>query len=86
MHKFLENYIRKIEMNDIKTFALKNGAYLNDKELTLIYKYVKNDWETIIFGNPNHIFKDLKENLNTENYKIIIQLFNFYKEKFQNYL
>lgn len=86
MHKLLENYISRIQIEDIKAFALKNGADPSEKELALIYKYVKNDWETIIFGNPKEIFSDLKENLTAKNYQIVTELFNSYKEKFQNYL
>jgi hypothetical protein len=86
MHKLLENYINKITIDDVLKFAEKNGAHLSGEELNLIYKYVKNDWETIIFGNPSHIFEILKQNLSKENYKIAHSLFVSYKEKFQNYL
>lgn len=86
MHKLLENYINKISISDVNNFAVKNGASLSKEELALIYKYVKNDWETIIFGNPNPIFSDLKENLTAKNYEITINLFTSYKEKFRNYL
>lgn len=86
MHKLLKNYINKISIDNINSFALKNGANLSDKELKLIYKYVKNDWETIIFGNPSQIFDDLKENLTAKNYQIATNLFTSYKEKFKDYL
>jgi len=86
MHRFIKNYIDGLTINDIKVFACSNGAILSDNELSLIYKYVKNDWQTIIFGNPNKIFNDLKENLTSKNYQIMINLFNIYKDKFKNYL
>ena len=86
MHKLLEYYINKISINDIRDFALKNGANLSLEELNLIYKYVKNDWETIIFGNADQIFSDLKKNLTAKNYQITTNLFKEYKEKFKNYL
>lgn len=86
MHKLLEYYINKLSINDIKNFAVKNNANLSNDELNIIYKYVKNDWETIIFGNPNQIFSDLKENLTAKNYQITMNLFNEYKDKFKNYL
>jgi len=86
MHKLLEYYINKLSINDIKEFANKNGADFSDNELKLIYKYVKNDWETIIFGNADQIFSDLKKNLTAKNYQITTNLFEEYKEKFKNYL
>lgn len=86
MHRFIKNYINNLTINDIKIFANSNGANLSDEELTLIYKHVKNDWETIIFGNPNRIFDNLRENLTTKNYQIMMNLFNLYKERFKNYL
>ena len=73
-------------MEDIDNFAKKNGATLSQKELELIYKYVKNDWKTIIFGNSDKIFSDLKVNLTPKNYEIALSLFNLYKQKFQNFL
>lgn len=86
MHSLLRNYINKLTVNDIRLFANSRGITLNNTEIELIYKYVKNDWETIIFGNSTKIFDDLKENLTPCNYQIIVNLFDNYKEKFKNYL
>lgn len=86
MHNFLKKYIDKLNINDIKSFANKNNINLSKEELELIFKYIKNDWEIIIYKNPSKIFNELEKKLSKENYNILISLFNEYKNKFKNFL
>lgn len=87
MNEFLiKNYISKLTLNDIKTFAIKNGIELNEEELKIIEKYIRNDWRTIIYGNPRPILNELKEKLNQIEYQKIENLYVEFKEKYKNYL
>ena len=70
MYEFLiKNYISKLKTNDIKQFAQKNGIELNEQELKIIEKHIKNDWRTILYGNPRPILDNLKTNLNEIQYQ-----------------
>ena len=87
MNEFLiKNYISKLTLNDINTFAIKNGIELNEEELKIIEKYIRNDWRTIIYGNPRPILNEVKEKLNQIQYQKIENLYVEFKEKYKNYL
>ena len=87
MNEFLiKNYISNLTLNDINTFAIKNGIELNEEELKIIEKYIRNDWRTIIYGNPRPILNELKEKLNQIQYQKIENLYVEFKEKYKNYL
>ena len=84
--KLISEYISKITMEDINSFALKNGINLNDKELEIIYNHVKNNWRTIVFGNPRGILDDLKEKLDSTSYQKIESLYIYFKNRYSNFL
>ena len=84
--EFIKKYIDKISISDINSFSLKNNISLNNNELNLIYKYVKNDWKTIIYGNYTVILNDLKNKIDSNKYNQIEQLFYKFKSKYQNLL
>lgn len=86
MENMIKNYIDKLSINDINRFAINNNINLNNDELNIIYKYIKNDWKTIIYGNYSYILNDLKNKINSSNYNKIEQLFYKYKSKYQNLL
>lgn len=84
--KLIEQYVNRMNYDDIKSFALKYGITLNDKEISLIYKHIKEDWRTIIYGNPKPILEDLKNNIDENVYFKIEDLYYHFKEKYQYYL
>jgi hypothetical protein len=87
MNEFLiKNYITKLTTNEIDTFAKKNGIELNDKELKIIEKHIKESWRTIIYGNPRPILDNLKEQLDITQYQKIEKLYTDFKYKYKNYL
>lgn len=86
MKKLIQNYIHKITENDIELFAIKNGVRLSKKEISILYYYVKNEYETLLYGDSAFIFADLKEKLSSKNYEKVVSTFQMYKEKYGRYL
>lgn len=87
MNEFLiKNYISRLTSNDIDNFAKKHGIELNEKELNIVEQHIKNDWRTIIYGNPRPILDNLKNKLNNIQYKKIENLYVEFKNKYENYL
>lgn len=80
--KLISEYVNRLTINDISSFALKNGINLKNDELQLIYKYVKNDWHTIVFGNPRNILDDLKNKLDHNSYSKIENLYISFKNRY----
>lgn len=84
--KLIEQYISRMNYDDIISFASKHGITLNDKEVALIYKHIKEDWRTIIYGNPKPILENLKNNIDELTYNKIEDLYYFFRDKYQYYL
>lgn len=87
MSEFLiKNYISKLTLSEIESFSKKNGLSLNHDELEVIEYYIKNDWHTIIYGNPRPILDNLRSILDDFSYQKIEKLYLEFKEKYKNYL
>ena len=72
MSEFLiKNYVSKLSLSEIDSFSKKQGLSLSQDELNLIYDYIKNDWHTIIYGNPRPILDSLKDKLDDFSYNKI---------------
>ena len=84
--KLLKNYINKLKKEDIKLFATNNNITLNDNELSIIYDTIKNDYESILYGNHDKVFNELKSRVSSDNYDKIINLFFEYKKKYDQFL
>lgn len=82
----IKQYVSNLTHEDINTFAEANGITLNNDEINLIYDNIKNNWRTIVYGNPRGILNDLKAKLEPNTYHKIENLYVFFKDKFQNYL
>ena len=87
MSEFLiKNYISKLSLSEIDEFSKKQGLSLDDDELNTIYNYIKNDWHTIIYGNPRPILDDLKSKIDEYSYQKIEKLYIEFKNMYKNYL
>lgn len=86
MRLLIENYIDKISLSDIKNFGSKNGIMLSDDDIRILNSYLKNNWEKLLYGDPSPIICEIKEKFESSTSLKIISLFNFYLEKYKNYL
>lgn len=82
MDKLIEEYVNRMSLEDINNFARKNGISLNEEELNLIYNHIKNDWRTIVHGNPRGILDNLKSKLSEESYNKIEQFYIQFKNRY----
>ena len=86
LQRMIEEYINRLTKDDVIRFSNENGIELNDSELDIIYNHVKNDWKTIIYGNPKPILENIKQNTNNITYQKIENLYTKFYEKYKNYL
>lgn len=82
----IKKFISKITIKDIETFSKKHKINLNENELKIIESHIKQNWHSIIYGNPKPIFDDIKEKINENNYLKIEKLYIEFKNKYKNYL
>ena len=85
MHKLIENYIQNIRKKDIYAFALKNDILLTEKEQDILYHYLQNNWEEILYGNSRD-FVSLENQIDKDKFIKIKDLFDVYFEKYHNLL
>lgn len=86
IQKIINDYIKKLNIKDINDYLIKQNIYLNDKELSFLYKNIKENWYNFIYGDQSYILNNLKENINTDSFN---KLYSLYKEqiiKYKNYL
>ena len=56
----INEYVNRLKVSDITYYAEKQGITLDKDEAKLIYDYIKNDYRTIIYGNPKDILNEIK--------------------------
>lgn len=81
---FLERYINKITIKDIKMLAIKNNINLNEDELNTLYYYAKNKYKDFL-KDPLSILMELKGKISNDNYLKIYDIYNKNKEKIRSY-
>ena len=78
--KIIRSYIKSITKNDIDTYAKKNNIKLNENELEYIYFNIKNNYDEIL-NNPMLYLNKAKNNLNTNTYNKLYELYSIYYPK-----
>lgn len=83
MYEYLiKEYLKKMNVNDIITYAQKNNFKLDESEATILLLYAKKYADTLIHGDPTSIFKELKQKIKPETYKEVYKLYIEYKLKY----
>ena len=77
----IEEYVNRMKKEDINNFALKQGIILDDNELNIIYNYIKENYKTILYGNPKEILLEIKEKVKPLTYSKIENLYMKFKDK-----
>ena len=86
MHRLLiENYVKQIKKSDIYNLALINNIDLSEKDIDILYYYLKKNWEELLYGNKN-ILNDLKQEIDEKKFLKIKSLFEIYYNKYQDLL
>ncbi len=85
VQKLIENYVYNMKEMDVKNFALKNGIILNDDEVIYVLNMIKKNYRTIIYGNPEPIFSDLKSKFPLETVNKVEKLYIEFKSKYETY-
>lgn len=81
--KLISNYINKMTKDDVYNIAFNKGMILSDKEVDIVYAYVKNNYNKFLCGkiNTSDILKDAKKHLSEENYNKFLVLYDQFKDK-----
>lgn len=80
-YNLIKSYVDKLTKEDIRDFSLKQGINLTDNEINVIYRYIKEDWQTLYYGNEKVILDELKKEIREEVFNKIESLYITSKEK-----
>lgn len=82
MNLFLiQSFIKKITKNDINQYAKKENIQLTEKEVEIIYYYIKTKYKIFLKGNQEELLKEIKPQVQPKTYQKILELYNQYKDK-----
>ena len=78
----IKEYIKKLTVEDIKSFAKTKNISLSDTDAIILYSYAKKYYQEILNGNDKKIIQELKEKLSTNTFKDAYKLYLEYKIKY----
>ena len=79
--EIIKKYINILTKEDIKRYALKENIEVTNEEITIIYNFIKTNYQEILNNNEKSFYL-LKQKLKPELYNTIISLYNKYKTKY----
>lgn len=69
----ISNYIEKLKYEDVKKYIYKEYKEIDEKEIKVIYKYIKTRWLEI-YNEEKEVFEDLKKEVSSKTYQEIMKL------------
>lgn len=81
----ISEYVNRMQKQDVNNFTIKQGITLDNEELDIIYNYIKNNYKTLIYGNPKVILEEIKYQVKPLTYNKIENLYMQFKDKIDNF-
>lgn len=75
-------YIKKLNINDIINFGLKNNVVISQNDANTLLIYAKKYYKTFMYGDPTDLIKELKKKLEPNTYKEAYRLYIVNKNKY----
>ena len=74
----IKNYIKNMSKEDIYNYIEKNCYDATNKEVDIIYNHIKTYYNELL-ETPLPYIKMLKDKISNDNYYLILELYNKYK-------
>ena len=78
----ISEYIKKMNINDILSYAKKNGINLSECDAIILLSYAKKYYKDLLSGNDEKIIHELKDKLNPNTFKEAYKLYIEAKMKY----
>ena len=82
MNYIISEYIKKITIDDIYTFANKNNIQINESDANTLYYYAKNHYNDFLSGDDYKLIKEIKNKIDPDTFKEAYKLYLEYKIKY----
>lgn len=77
----IKKYVDSMSKDDIKKYASMNDYIVSDKDIDIIYKTIKENFEDLYNGDVALIFLNLKEQLEPDTFILVKNLYEEAKNK-----
>ena len=78
---FILNYIKKLTKDDIIYFSKQQNISLTQKEVDIIYYYIKNRYQDFFNGKEIELLEEIKKKVSHDTYLKILEYYQIYSEK-----
>ncbi len=85
MKNLIKNYVDKLTIDNLREFAIKNDINLNQNELEYLLNLVQNNFEDILINEDKYL-NLVQNNINSEEFIKVKELFLYYKNRYKGYL
>ena len=85
MKSLIKNYVDKLTIDNLREFAVKNDINLNQNELEYLLNLVQNNFEDILVNEDKYL-NLVQNNINSEAFVKVKELFLYYKNRYKGYL
>ncbi len=82
MNYLISEYIKKLTIDDIFTFANKNNININKNDANTLYFYAKNYYNDFLSGNDSKLIKEIKDKIDPTTFKEAYKIYLEYKIKY----
>ena len=82
MNYLISEYIKKLTIDDIFTFANKNNININKNDANTLYFYAKNHYNDFLSGNDSKLIKEIKDKIDPSTFKEAYKIYLEYKIKY----
>jgi hypothetical protein len=82
----IKNYISNLTPIQVKQFASSKDVTLTEQEVNYLTNFVKQNWETFLYDNPEPLFQKASKYVRPEIIQIAKKEFQEAKQKYQSFL
>ena len=82
----IKNYISNLTPIQVKQFASSKDVTLTEEEVIYLTNFVKQNWETFFYHNPEPLFQEASKYVRPEIIQIAKKEFQEAKQKYQSFL
>ena len=84
--KLIQKYVDMLSTSDIIKFAKSNHVVLSDNEVNIIYRAIKNEWKTIIYGDYRSILNQYRDSFTVDKLNKMEQFILLYTDKYKSFI
>ncbi|MBQ3307102.1 MAG: DUF2624 family protein [Bacilli bacterium] len=79
--KLIQKYVENLTTKDLEMFAKKNNISYTEKELNIVYQFIKERYQELLDQNIK-VFEEIRDKISPNLYKTLLEYYIEYKQKY----